>query len=204
MGRPRQFDEAGLLAAAVELFWSKGFDSASVEDLSRATGVGNGSIYAAYGNKRGLFLAAFERYCERRAQFVREVVLSAPGSARAAVRALFQAVIDDCAAHPDRRGCLMINSIAELGTRIPEVATISTHTTSAMEQGVAERLGLAARRAGDDIDDCELSALSANIVLVSQGLIQLSRLGVPSRRLQEIAGVSSAALPAAWADHILA
>ncbi|MFD3747475.1 TetR/AcrR family transcriptional regulator [Nocardia sp. NPDC058633] len=204
MGRPRKFDEAGLLAAATELFWSKGFDSASVEDLSRATGVGNGSIYAAYGNKRGLFLAAFERYCEGRAQFVRDVVLSAPGSARAAVRALFQAVIDDCAAHRDRRGCLMINSIAELGTRIPEVATISTRTTAAMEQSVAERLRVAAARAGDDIDDSELCALSANIVLVSQGLIQLSRLGVPSRRLQEIAGVSSAALPADWADHVLA
>ncbi|MEV2219850.1 TetR/AcrR family transcriptional regulator [Nocardia vinacea] len=200
MGRPRQFDESNLLDAATELFWSKGFDETSVEDVSRATGVGNGSIYAAYGNKRGLFLTAFERYCERRARFVREVVTSAPGTPRAAVRALFRAVIDDCAAHPDRRGCLMINSIAQLGTRIPEVATIGTRTTTAMEEGVADRLRVAAP---DNADLATLSALSAHIIVISQGLIQLSRLGIPTSRLQEIADISSAALPSPWADHLV-
>ncbi|MFE9320427.1 TetR/AcrR family transcriptional regulator [Nocardia sp. NPDC052278] len=199
MGRPRQFDESNLLDAATELFWSKGFDETSVEDVSRATGVGNGSIYAAYGNKRGLFLTAFERYCERRARFVREVVTSASGSPRAAVRALFAAVIADCAAHPDRRGCLMINSIAQLGTRIPEVATISARTTTAMEEGVADRLRTARPEAGP----ATLSALSAHIIVISQGLIQLSRLGIPTPRLQEIAEVSSAALPSPWADHLV-
>ncbi|WP_062988919.1 TetR/AcrR family transcriptional regulator [Nocardia anaemiae] len=199
MGRPRQFDESNLLDAATELFWSNGFDETSVEDVSRATGVGNGSIYAAYGNKRGLFLAAFERYCERRARFVREVITSASGSPRAAVRALFQAVIDDCAAHPDRRGCLMINSIAQLGTRIPEVATIGARTTAAMEDGVSDRL----RTARPEIDPATLSALSAHIIVISQGLIQLSRLGIPAARLQEIAEVSSAALPSPWIDHLV-
>ncbi len=202
MGRPRRFDESDLLDAATELFWSKGFDNTSVEDVSLATGVGNGSIYAAYGSKRGLFLAAFERYCERRARLVREAIGSTSGPARSAVRALFQAIIDDCAAHPDRRGCLMINSIAHLGTRIPEVAAIGARTTTAMEQGVAERLRPAMRHAGD-LDEAALSALSANIVVVAQGLIQLSRLGIPANRLREIADVSCDALPSSWADQLV-
>ncbi|WP_280498003.1 TetR/AcrR family transcriptional regulator [Nocardia asiatica] len=202
MGRPRQFDESNLLDAATELFWSKGFDGTSVEDVSLATGIGNGSIYAAYGSKRGLFLAAFERYCEGRARLVREAVGATGGSARSAVRALYQAIIEDCAAHPDRRGCLMINSIAHLGTRIPEVAAIGARTTTAMEQGVAERLRPAMREAGDD-DEAALSALSATVVVVAQGLIQLSRLGTPAQRLHEIADVSSAALPQAWADQLV-
>ncbi|WP_051187627.1 TetR/AcrR family transcriptional regulator [Nocardia tenerifensis] len=201
MGRPRQFDESGLLDAATELFWSRGFDDTSVEDISRVTGVGNGSVYAAYGSKQGLFLAAFERYCERRARFVRTVVGSAPGSARAAVRALFQAVIDDCAAQPDRRGCLMLNSIAQLSGRMPEVAGIGARTTADMERGVADRLRPAARLAGE-IDEAALSAQSANIVVVAQGLIQLSRLGVGRGRLAEIADVSSQALPPTWADRV--
>ncbi|GAA5083590.1 TetR/AcrR family transcriptional regulator [Nocardia iowensis] len=200
MGRPRQFDESDLLDAATELFWSQGFDDTSVEDVSRRTGVGNGSIYAAYGNKRGLFLAAFERYCERRARFVREVIGSAPGSARAAVRTLFQAIIDDCAAQPDRRGCLMLNSIAQLSGRIPEVVSIGARTTTAMEEGVAERLSAAARLDNGDIDEAVLSAHSANVVMVAQGLIQLSRLGIPRQRLREIADVSSQAVPSTWAD----
>jgi TetR/AcrR family transcriptional repressor of nem operon len=201
MGRPRQFDESNLLDAATELFWSKGFDSTSVEDVSLATGVGNGSIYAAYGSKQGLFLAVFERYCQRRTRLVREAIGSAGGSARAAVRGLYQAIIEDCAAQPDRRGCLMINSIAQLAGRIPEVSTIGSRTTTEMEQGVADRLRPAMREAGDD--EATLSAVSANVVVVAQGLIQLSRLGFPAQRLHEIADVSSAALPPAWADQLV-
>ncbi|AYF74028.1 TetR/AcrR family transcriptional regulator [Nocardia yunnanensis] len=199
MGRPRQFDESGLLDAAIELFWARGFDTTSVEDVSRATGVGNGSIYAAYGNKRGLFLAAFERYCAARARFVRTTVESAPGSARAAVHALCRAVIADCAAHPDRRGCLMINSIGHLATRIPEVAAIAARTTAEMENGVAHRLRTAMRAAGP-VDETELAALSAGIVVTTQGLIQLSRLGIDAERLDRIAEASCAMLPPSWAD----
>ncbi|MFJ4653340.1 TetR/AcrR family transcriptional regulator [Nocardia sp. NPDC088792] len=198
MGRPRQFDESDLLDAATELFWSKGFDDTSVEDVSLVAGVGNGSIYAAYGNKRGLFLAAFARYCDRRAAFVRDTVLAAPGSARAAVLALLHAVIADCAAQPGRRGCLMINSVAALGGRIPEVAALGARTTTAMEQGVAERL----RRAAPDDDDTAVAALSAHVIVVAQGLIQLSRMDIPVRRLHEIAEISLAALPSTWADRI--
>ncbi|MGV9677529.1 TetR/AcrR family transcriptional regulator [Nocardia sp. NPDC003482] len=198
MGRPRQFDESELLDAATELFWAKGFDNTSVEDVSKLTGVGNGSIYAAYGSKRGLFLAAFERYCDGRARFVREVISGAPGSARAAVRALLRAIVADCASHPDRRGCLMLNSIAHLGARVPEVIALGARTTESMENDVAQRLRAAADGA---IEEAELSALSAHIVLVAQGLIQSRRIGVPVERLERIADISSAALPPAWADR---
>ncbi|MGV9408418.1 TetR/AcrR family transcriptional regulator [Nocardia sp. NPDC003693] len=197
MGRPRQFDESELLDAATELFWTRGFDGTSVQDVSRATGVGNGSIYSAYGTKRGLFLAAFDRYCDQRAAFVRDVVSRAPGSARDAVRALFEAVIADCAAHPDQRGCLMINSVAELATRVPEIRPIGARTIAAMEQCVAERL----RRTDHFGDDAAgASAHGATIVVVAQGLIQLSRLGTPGPRLHEVAQASWQSLPASWAD----
>ncbi|MRH87715.1 TetR family transcriptional regulator [Nocardia sp. SYP-A9097] len=195
MGRARRFDESNLLDAATELFWSNGYDSTSVEDVSAATGVGNGSIYAAYGSKQGLFLAAFERYCEARAQFVRATTESAPGTARSAIRALLRAIIEDCATQPHRRGCLMINSVAHLASRIPEVATIASRTTTAMESGVATRLHPAAHT----VTTAEVSALSANIILVSQGLIQLSRLHTSPTRLTEIAEITCAGLPS-WAD----
>lgn len=191
MARPRRFDEAALLEAATELFWTHGYDGTSVEEVSAATGVGNGSIYAAYGSKRGLFLALFERYCEGRAEFVRSAV-QAPGSAAAAVRGYFAAVIADCAAQPARRGCLMLNGIAQLGGRMPEVLDIARRSTERMEEGVAARLRAAAPAA----EEAEITALAAHIVLVSQGLIQLSRLNAPAARLQAIADTSCAALPA--------
>ncbi|MEV6868020.1 TetR/AcrR family transcriptional regulator [Streptosporangium subroseum] len=195
MGRPRRFDESALLDAALELFWSKGFDRTSVEDVSAAAGVGNGSIYAAYGSKMRLFLTVFDRYCERRTEFVREVILLAPGSVRSAVHTLFKAIIADCASHPDRRGCLMINSIAQFGDRVPEVVALSTRATEQMEAGIADRLRTATGPDIADVDEDRISALSANILLVSQGMIQLSRLGTPVERLHEIAEVFCDALP---------
>jgi AcrR family transcriptional regulator len=190
MARPRQFDEQVLLDTATDLFWSRGFDGTSVEDVSAATGVGNGSIYSAYGSKMGLFLVVFERYCEQRAAFVEDVVGSAEGSARDAVRAFFEAIIADCAAQPGRRGCLMINSMSLLGPRVPEVAALSVRSTDRMELSLAVRLGELLDR-----PPAELSATSAHLVLVSQGLIQLSRRGVSRERLREIASVSASLVP---------
>ncbi|MET0448888.1 MAG: TetR/AcrR family transcriptional regulator [Aeromicrobium sp.] len=191
MARPRQFDEQQLLDAATDLFWSKGFDATSIDDVSAATGVGNGSIYAAYGSKMGLFLLAFERYCDQRAAFVEEVMGSSHGSARDAAHDFFDAIIADCAGQPGRRGCLMVSSVALLTPRVPEVATLSRRATDRMEHSLAARLSAVLDRPAE-----ELSALSAHLVLVSQGLIQLSRQGASRERLQEIAAISVEALPA--------
>ena len=195
MARTREFDEQALLDAAQELFWSRGFDGTSIEHITAATGVGNGSIYGAYGTKIDLFLVVFRRYCDQRARFVDDVVSSATGSELAAVRAYFDAVIADCAAQPGRRGCLMINSIAQLGHRIPEVVTVARASTKRMETSIADRIG------ADDgdfahLDRTGISLLSSHIVLVSQGLIQSSRLGTTRARLRRIADVSCAALAA--------
>jgi AcrR family transcriptional regulator len=196
MARVREFDEQALLAGAQELFWSQGFDDTSIEQVTAATGVGNGSIYAAYGTKIGLFLAVFKRYCQQRAQFVDGVVNSASGTEIAAVRAYFDAIIADCASQPNRRGCLMINSIAQLGHRVPEVVTVARKSTERMEASVAARIGVEGRKDFAGLDQHQIALLSCHIVLVSQGLIQLSRLGVPAEQLRQVADVSCAMLAA--------
>jgi AcrR family transcriptional regulator len=185
-----------LLDGAQELFWSQGFDHTSLEQVTAATGVGNGSIYAAYGTKLNLFLEVFRRYCDQRAEFVDEVVSSASGSEVEAVQAFFEAIIADCAAQPGRRGCLMINSIAQLGDRVPEVVSIARQSTQRMENSIAARIGTGDRGDFAHLDPAQIALLSAHIVLVSQGFIQLSRLGVSRERLRKIAEVSSRALAA--------
>jgi AcrR family transcriptional regulator len=196
VARVREFDEQALLDGAQELFWSHGFDHTSLEQVTAATGVGNGSIYAAYGTKLNLFLEVFRRYCDQRAEFVDEVVSSASGSEVEAVQAFFEAIIADCAAQPGRRGCLMINSIAQLGHRVPEVVTVARKSTERMEASVAARIGVEGRKDFAGLDQHQIALLSCHIVLVSQGLIQLSRLGVPAEQLRQVADVSCAMLAA--------
>ena len=191
MARPRRFDESALLDVSTDLFWSNGFDGTSIEEISAVTGVANGSIYAAYGSKLGFFLALFTRYCERRTEFVLKA-MDSPGSAASAVSAYFEAVIADCATQPGRRGCLMINSVAQLGGKVPEVVEIARKSTERMEAGVAARI----RAATSVPDDDEIAALSSHVILVSQGLIHSSRLGLPESRLRDMAATSCTLLPA--------
>lgn len=62
MARPRQFEEAAVVHAAMQVFWQQGFQSTSIQQLVDATGLKRGSLYGAFGDKRGLFLAALDLY----------------------------------------------------------------------------------------------------------------------------------------------
>ena len=63
MARPRKFDEAHVVAASRDLFWNQGYAATSIDDLSAATGLGRGSFYKAFGDKRSMFLRGLELYC---------------------------------------------------------------------------------------------------------------------------------------------
>lgn len=191
MARPRRFDEDVLLSRAQEQFWSNGYDRTSIEDIATASGVGNGSLYSAYGSKLGLFLAVFRRYCEGRVTLVDEVISGHEGSFESAVAHYLDEIVADCTAGPDRRGCLMLNSLAELGGRFPEVAQIGRESVGAMRRIVAGRVHSAVADGEISIADTEADALAAHIVLVSQGLIQLSRIGASLDELHSIAATST-------------
>ena len=70
-GRPREFDAEKALDAALEVFWRKGYEGASLPDLTEAMGINRPSLYAAFGNKEALFRKVIARYVEGPAAFVR-------------------------------------------------------------------------------------------------------------------------------------
>ncbi|MFG6501844.1 TetR/AcrR family transcriptional regulator [Microbacterium sp. P05] len=181
MARAREFDEQALLDAAVELFWVNGYRASSLIDLSEVTRVSNGSLYQAYGTKWSLFLAAFRRYCDGRASLVESLMAGPHTDAEQTVADYFDAIIDDCASRADRRGCLLLNTISELGDD-PEVAAISTAAIARMEHALA---GALAETVGD-IDEADLPTVSAEVVALSQALIQLSRVGRDAAELRRI------------------
>src|SRR5687768_2471443 len=71
-GRPRAFDEQAALEAALGVFWRKGYEGASLSDLTEAMGINRPSLYAAFGNKEALFRRVLERYAQGPACYVRE------------------------------------------------------------------------------------------------------------------------------------
>jgi TetR/AcrR family transcriptional repressor of nem operon len=183
VSRPRQFDEPALLDAAIELFWSQGYPGTSIEDVARATSVGNGSIYAAYRSKDGLYLQAVSRYCRRLTQTVRTAMAGRTGDVATSLRAYLELIICDCVSQPGRRGCLMLNSLTMLD-RIPELRTVIDTTTRELQAIVSARLQ---RDVEDGPARPDLDGLSAHYVALSQGLIQHSRLGHTPAELRAIA-----------------
>src|SRR5215470_7162266 len=92
MARPRSFDPDDALARAMEAFWAKGYEGTSLADLVAATGLNKGSLYAAFGDKRRLYLAAIERY-ERVAIDATIARLRDAVDPAAAIAAVFDGVI---------------------------------------------------------------------------------------------------------------
>lgn len=109
MARHREFDPDEALEAALCVFWQKGYSLASLDDLTRATGVARPSLYLAFGNKESLFGRAQERYSERYFGFV--LATLEEKSARAAIAQILHGVAGLCTSSPDHPGCLWANAI---------------------------------------------------------------------------------------------
>jgi TetR/AcrR family transcriptional regulator, transcriptional repressor for nem operon len=112
MARPREFDADDTLERATRVFWTRGFEQTSLDDLCAATGLGRSSLYAAFGDKRALYLKALARYEERS---VARIAKAFEGrTPREGLEAFLAGLIDDIVAGPGRSGCFIGNCAAEL------------------------------------------------------------------------------------------
>ncbi len=126
MPRPRAFNEAVALDAAIDCFWRRGYEATSVRDLTERMGIGGPSLYNAFGDKRALFVQALERYMDRATrERIRRLETSLPP--KQAIRQFFREIVERAVNDRDRRGCFLINSAlevaphdAELGAEIAE------------------------------------------------------------------------------------
>lgn len=104
MGRHREFDVDQALDAALCVFWRKGYEGASYNDLTQATGVERPALYSAFGNKEALFLRALDRYYEHYMDFI-PIALEQPTS-REVAEHLLRSAADLNTRYPDHTGCL--------------------------------------------------------------------------------------------------
>lgn len=192
MARPRAFDEDQVLEAVMETFWRKGYEGTSAQDLVEATGLGRGSLYAAYASKDGLFAQALLRY--RRRTQARVDRLARPGPVLDRLRELLVDVLDADLAAPQQRGCLATNSAIERAGADPVVAEMVRYNFTLLHQGIEATLrrGQAAGelRAGFD------PAVQALLMLTTvQGLRVLVRTARPGDRERFLAVIEQVLAP---------
>jgi AcrR family transcriptional regulator len=141
MGRPRNFDDNQVLESAREQFWNRGYAATSLQNLTDATGLGKGSLYGAFGDKRQLFLHVLDCYREEQLNGVR-AVLTGPGTPFERLTLLVEGVAKGFTEDPQRRGCLLVNSTSELHSNDPDVVSRARTTYQAVEASAdAQELG---------------------------------------------------------------
>lgn len=182
MARPREFEEGAVLDAAIERFWSQGYEATSMRDLAAATGITGASLYNAFGDKRALYRCALERYVEGTvADRIRRFEGHLPP--RAAIAAFFDEVIERSLSDPERKGCMLVNSALELAPHDPEFREAVADVTGRIE-GFFRRCAAAAQEEGTVTRGVPADDLARHLLALLFGLRALSRVR-PERELLE-------------------
>jgi TetR/AcrR family transcriptional repressor of nem operon len=138
MARPREFDEATVLEAAIQCFWDKGFEGSSMRDLADRMQMTGASIYNAFGDKKALFRKALDHYVDHGFDDrVRRLEGLPP---RQALSVFFYEIIERSLADPACKGCMVINSTIDVAPHDPQ-----------MQEAVGEILGRMERYFGDTV-----------------------------------------------------
>jgi TetR/AcrR family transcriptional repressor of nem operon len=152
-GRPREFDTDAAVDRAMGVFWSGGYHGTSLPDLLKATALSRGSLYAAFGDKHGLFLRALDRYIDDALTRL-DSELDLRKSALAGVRKCLAGYVDRTSGVAGKRGCLVVATAMELAAHDPEVEQRIRRFFRAMERRLTEALARAqaSKELADGVD----------------------------------------------------
>ena len=185
MARLKAFDEDRALDAAVDCFWSRGFEGTSVRDLADAMGIGGASLYNAYGDKRALFARSLARYAERSMRD-RIARMEASHQPKEAIRSFIAEIIARSVADRDRKGCLLVNSALDVA---PHDAAIGKVVGGYLDEIRAffQRNIEAARKAGQVSRRLDPETASSHLLGIVLGIRVLARTGARRRLLEGVA-----------------
>lgn len=168
MSDVKHFDAQQALERATDLFWRRGYAATSMADLVAETGVARSSLYATFGDKDALYAAALTHYCATQAA-PRHALLDGEGPVLHRVRTLLEGVAAASAAHPDRRGCLVVNAATERVPADPTTAAAVAAQLERFEDALTTSL-TRGQAAGEVVSDRPPRALARFLVTFVQGM----------------------------------
>jgi AcrR family transcriptional regulator len=192
LGRPRGFDMDQVLDRALDVFWRKGYEGASISDLTEAMNINPPSLYAAFGNKEGLFCKALDRYVEAHARLMNEAL--AHPRARDAIASLLRNVADSLTDKSSPAGCLLVQGIAGAGEHAQCIRDQLCARRAANEKAIRDRLKQA-KAEGELPAKADPTALARYIATVTQGMAVQAAGGATRAELRRIAETAMAAWP---------
>jgi TetR/AcrR family transcriptional regulator, copper-responsive repressor len=188
-GRPRQYDPERALAKAAEAFWKHGYAATSLDDLVAATGMNRPSLYAAFGDKRDLYLKALARY-QQQARAIGVQIIADDPPLRVFLKRFYEAALDIyLAAGDEARGCFSISTApaqAVTDTAVRDFLAASIAGTDAyLGQQIAK-----ARERGEVPLNMDPHALAQLATAALHTIAVRARVGVPRKQLTSIAAAA--------------
>lgn len=182
-GRPREFDPEEALSAALQVFWTKGYEGASLVDLTEAMGITKPSLYACFGNKESLFHKALDLYERDKLSYMRNA-LEAPTARGVAERLLRGALQIQTGNGADMRACLGVISMVACTSQAESIKADVVARQLSSSNALVERLERA-RTEGDLPPGVEPAALASYLTAIMQGMgVQASGGATPEKLTQ--------------------
>lgn len=183
MARPRAFDEESVLDNAMNIFWSKGFEATSIQDLVEETGLNRASMYSSFGDKKALFLRVLDHYSQK-ISTARFAKLRDTADGREAIIATFREAGRTGCGEGRHKGCLMVNSGMELAPHDPETASIAQASFRRVEDMFARALSRGVEH-GTIARDKNIRSLSRFLTGSIQGVHLMARRGADKDTLDD-------------------
>lgn len=184
IGRPLEFDPDTALDDAMSLFWSKGYEHTSMQDLLAAMNLSKSSLYQAFGGKQQLFRLCLARYADQFAGQLYQGLAAAPGGRRF-IEDFLHSVLDDAAGDVAPRGCLVMNTASEFAQTEPVIAQ-DVAKSVARFRGALQAAVERAQHEGDIAPDKDARALAAFLVSSMSGLKVQAKAGADAQTLKTI------------------
>lgn len=191
-GRPREFDPDDALSAALQIFWRRGYEGASITELTEAMGITRPSMYACFGNKEALFRKALDLY-EREKMCYMSSALEA-STARGVVERLLRGALDIQTSASEPKGCLGVISTVSCGGGAESIRGEVIARRASSDAALVRRLERA-KAEGDLPDTLEPAALACYISTVIQGMAVQAGAGAPRETLERLVDTTLAVWP---------
>ena len=178
-GRPRSFDESDALEKATQVFWSKGYDGVTIDDLVAGMGVGRPSLYAVFGDKRTIFLRVLKDYAEKKGALAAKALLS-PQTLRDSITGFLTFAVETATQKGSAWGCLLI-CVAP----VVDDAEVRKFLQKAAAGGAAlvEGRFRDAITAGEIPSDFPVAVRAIQVTDFARGLTMRAQMGTPRKTL---------------------
>lgn len=194
MARPREFDADEALGHVMRVFWDRGYQGSTFEDLTKAADVRKQSLYGVFGDKRSLFLKSLALYRQQTLSTARKVV-SGAGSPLEGIARLMRYAARPSGPKDGPSGCLMANTALELGRSDSDVAAELKKMFRATEEILAAAVKKGQER-GEITTRFDSAAIAQSLANTINGLRILQNTGATAHHLKSVVDIALAAIKA--------